>query len=711
MLKKTIGRTALALSLVLGSLSPAFAQVGNYTQAINTRSDRGYLDYLSSYKTGQAHEDGGVAEIVSYNPEKGYIYLVSGQTQLIDLVKVQADGKTQLIKKINLAQEEALKDITIGDVTSVAYNSTYQGLAIAVQEADYRKDGHIVLMDEEGNYRAHYPAGVQPDMVTFSPDGRYVLTANEGEPREGYLEGEDPKGSLTCLDLESGQAENIYFDDLSREEALEKGLVLKKDSQPAQDLEPEYIAFSSDGKLAYVTLQENNGVGALDLEKKAWTYIKGLGFKDHSQEGMGLDLNRDKEIRIQKEEALGVYMPDGIDYVEIGQRGYLLTANEGDAREWGDEDVEGAFYTNVQEAKLFGAKKDVEYLINEASDGLGEGTYLLGGRSFSIWDADSLERVYDSGDEFEKITGRIFPDFFNSGHDEAALEKRSNKKGPEPESVVTFKDGDKTYAVVGLERMGGIMVYDITNPQEAHYMDYLNVRKFVHEDEEPDLASLGDLGAEGIHVVSREDSPTGHPLILVANEISGTLTLAQWLEGQEPSPDYLDSWAKDPIQLALDQGLMDSDAQGRFYPQEANRRIDLVVSLAKLEGVKAQDYAGESYKDLAVSSDHSGYVNWAKEKGLIQGYPDGTFRGNQGISRQEMAKVLTAYVEKLGKDKPPVNKRVPYKDQGQIGAWALEEVGQVQERGLMVGRTDGSFGPRDSLSRAEVAKILDNLMK
>lgn len=259
---------------------------------------------------------------------------------------------------------------------------------------------------------------------------------------------------------------------------MDDGVLLKPDTNPSVDLEPEYIAVSSDSRTAYITLQENNAVAALDLASGEWKYVKGLGFKDHSAVGNGLDLNKDGEINIQNEAVYGVYMPDGIATNNINGTEYLLTANEGDAREWGE-------YENTEKVEI-NSSENVEVLKSDAFDGLEEGKiYLLGGRSFSIWNAETLELVYDSGDSFEQITARCFPEYFNSDHAETELDSRSRKKGPEPESVAVMEANGTTYAVIGLERIGGFMLYDISNPGQAVYTDYLNVRAFDPDNKLP----------------------------------------------------------------------------------------------------------------------------------------------------------------------------------------------------------------------------------
>lgn len=163
--------------------------------------------------------------------------------------------------------------------------------------------------------------------------------------------------------------------------------------------------------------------------------------------------------------------------------------------------------------------------------------YSYGARSFSIWNANGT-LVWDSGAEIEKFlassdcklgSARNIPcaDFFNSGHDEGnAKDSRSDAKGPEPEGIALGQIGNKTFAFVGLERMGGVLVYDITSPTAPKRVDYLNTRdEWVTNP--PSLATAGDLGPEGLVFIPAARSPNGKPLLVVGNEVSGTTAVMQ----------------------------------------------------------------------------------------------------------------------------------------------------------------------------------------
>lgn len=519
--------TVICMSLVV----PAFA-AETYQK---NDSDRGFVRELSSYSVGRTNADGGVAEIVSYNKDDKVFYLVSGVTQSIDLVKINSDGSTECKKRIEIGEILEDKNINAGDMTSVSYSDEKNLLTVAVQNSDYDKNGHIVILDKDGNYKESFECGVQPDMVTFTKDGKYIISADEGEPREGYDNGAvDPKGSVTIIDVENKSTKKVEFN-IDRDKALKDGILLKKDSNPAEDLEPEYIAISDDNKTAFVSLQENNAIASIDIESGKINYVKGLGFIDHSVEGNEIDAVRGKgknaKIDIKNDNFLGTPMPDGIAFLSKNGRDYILTANEGDAREWKN-------YKNTNSKKFDkkNADKKTEYLDPEKTDGLVEGRiHLLGGRSFSIYDASDLTLVYNSGSDFEKITARIFPDFFNTSNDEDKgideLDARSNKKGPEAENIAVLNIKDKIYAIVGLERISGIMIYDITDPSNPVYKDYFNNRIFiksVNDKEEIGLEKRGNIGPEGLCAIEAKDSPTGKPLALVANEVSGTVQVIEF---------------------------------------------------------------------------------------------------------------------------------------------------------------------------------------
>ena len=485
-----------------------------------------FLNKAAEYSTGYSDADGGVAEIVQYNEDNDKLYLVNGHTGSVDIVSVELYGDGELETNFNEASdridmrtligensERFAEGFEYGDVTSVAINAERDVIALAVQHSDYAENGAIVILDYDGKFVAAYEAGVQPDMVTFAGD--IALSANEGEPREGYGEGTtDPMGSVTAVDLsaETPVSKTITFEsyDARRDELVAGKVLLKKDTAPSVDLEPEYIAVS--GGYAYVALQEANAIATLDLETLTFISVKGLGFKDHSAEGNGLDLLEDGAADIQTQDVYGVYMPDGLATFTAGGNTYLVTANEGDAREWGD-------YADIEEYMIGGT--DVDVLINSEFDGLEDGRhYLLGARSFSVWDVEDMSLVFDSGDMIESYIAESeeYAPYFNCSNDDVELDSRSKKKGPEPEAVNVQQIDGKIYAFVALERQGGVMMFDITDFENVSVVSYANSRDYSGD-------MLGDVAPESIDFISAADSLNGKNLLVVANENSGTIAL------------------------------------------------------------------------------------------------------------------------------------------------------------------------------------------
>lgn len=510
----------LLLALTIGGSSVSVLAKSNKSLTINS---------LNSYSTGLSSEDGGVAEIVKFNSDNKKMYLVNGAEKAVDIVTVNKDETTEFYKRIDVSQ--MIDGFEFGDLTSIDINTKHKVIAVAVQEEQYDANGAILILDYEGNYITHFEAGVQPDMVTFTPDGNYVLCANEGEPRHGYGDNvTDPKGSITLVNIKKGVSNAVVtqsgfekFDsEEKRKELIDNKVLLKKDAMPSDDLEPEYIAVDSKSKTAYISLQEANAIATLDIESGEITSVKGLGFKDHSVEGNEIDVVNDGKIDIKTQENLyGVYMPDGLALYESKGKTYILTPNEGDGREWVTKDFphidKANEFKNIKSITIDGKKVDA--LDNDKHDGLEDGkNYILGGRSFSIFDADTMELVFDSGSDFEKITAERYPENFNCSNKNITLDNRSGKKGPEPEDVKVGIVNGRAYAFVGLERIGGVMAYDITEPSEAEFVDYINTRDYSN-------SIAGDVAPEGLCFVSKEKSPTGKAMLLVANEVSGTVSL------------------------------------------------------------------------------------------------------------------------------------------------------------------------------------------
>ena len=304
-------------------------------------------------------------------------------------------------------------------------------------------------------------------------------------------------------------------------------------SSASQDFEPEYIAVSADSSTAWVTLQENNALALIDLKSGAVS-VKALGFKDHSAAGNALDASDlDTKINIQNWPVKGMYQPDGLAAFSVGGATYTISANEGDARDYTalpearrvkDLKLDPAAFPNaaaLQADAALGRLNVTNQLGDTDGDGDFDALYSFGARSFSVRDAAGT-LIYDSGDLIERTVAAQFPARFNANSTSNTFDTRSDDKGPEPEGVTVGQVGGRTLAFLGLERMGGVMVIDVSTPASPTLLSYVNPRDFTQDVK---TAAAGDLAPEGLAFVPAAQSPNGRAMLIVANETSGTTTL------------------------------------------------------------------------------------------------------------------------------------------------------------------------------------------
>lgn len=481
-------------------------------------SDQLTFTHLSTYETGVFDE--GAAEIVVYSAETQKLFVVNadaGEVEVLDISDPTSPTKVNTLS--TSAHGKGANSVAVhGDL-----------IAVAVVGQSKQDPGKVVFFDLDGNEKGAVSVGANPDMVTFTPDGMYALVANEGEPSKDYTN--DPDGTvsvITVADLSVRTANFSGFD------SVPDGMrIVKPGSSVAADVEPEYIAVSADGATAYVTLQENNGVAVVDVAKAEVTSLLGLGYKDHSQVPLDAS-NKDGGTNIKTWPVLGMYQPDSIVSFEIGGQTYLMTANEGDAKDydgWSEETrvakltLDPTAFPNaalLQENGNLGRLKTTTSMGDTDGDGDHDVIYSYGARSFSIW-TTAGEQVFDSGDQFERITASRLGRDFNSTNDENNKgDNRSDDKGPEPEALTVGEINGKTIAFIGLERVGGVMAYDVTDPANAEFLGYHNNRDFSGNAE---AGKAGDLGPEGMAFISAAQSPNGKDLLAVANEVSGTTSI------------------------------------------------------------------------------------------------------------------------------------------------------------------------------------------
>jgi 2',3'-cyclic-nucleotide 2'-phosphodiesterase / 3'-nucleotidase / 5'-nucleotidase len=512
------------------------------------------LQVLGTYTTGIFDE--GAAEIVAYDASTVQAFVVNANDQSVDVLDLRNPGSPTLAATVDISAIST----GLGAANSIAVSN---GLLAVAVEADPKQANGIVAVYDTATLTLQrtFPAGALPDALTFSPDGKKILVANEGEPSDDYSN--DPEGSITVIDITKGLAKakvsQVTFGGFNsrKQELLNKGVrIYGPNATVAQDLEPEFIAVRPNGVEALVTLQENNAFAKLDLVTNKVTDIIPLGYKDHLLTANKLDpSDREGGIRIANWPVFGIYSPDAIAAYQVGNDTYYVTANEGDTRDYdafGEEsrvrDLDDAglaldpnVFTNsaITGNSQLGRLTITTTLGDANGDNLLEQIYVPGGRSFSIWDTRG-RKVYDSGSMLEDVTAALLPANFNASNSTNSLDNRSDNKGPEPEGVAIGAIDGRAYAFIGLERIGGIMTFEVTDPTAPEFKDYINNRNFsadpcTERDSDGDcrtgagytnLAAL-DNGPEGLAFVPAASSPNGKPLLIVGNETSGSTTIYQ----------------------------------------------------------------------------------------------------------------------------------------------------------------------------------------
>ncbi|MBD1362862.1 choice-of-anchor I family protein [Mucilaginibacter sp. ZT4R22] len=448
--------------------------------------------------------DVGAAEITAFDPATNRLFVVNnGTVNKIDVIDFKDPQHMVVINSINMAPYG-------GAVNSVA---VYGGkLAAAIESVDKQANGKVAVFKTDDLSEVKViNVGALPDMITYSPDGKYILTANEGEPNTTYTN--DPAGTISIISVADNYSVNtIDFAGYVGQKAdlMAKGFrIFGVGNDFVKDIEPEYITISADSKTAWVTLQENNGIAKIDIAAKSITNIFPLGFKDYNAAGNEIDpSDKDDKFALAKWPVKGIYMPDAIVVLEQNGIPYLFTANEGDAREYTaltevkrvkDITLNTTAFPNAAtlrtDAQL--GRLNITTTLGAKADGTFEALYSLGARSFSVWNGSTGNQVFDSKNELDiKVNAA-------NAYDDA----RSDDKSVEPEGITIGKIGNKQVAFVGMERADAVAVYDVTDATKPAFLQ---------------LLKCGDA-PEGVLIIPAKNSPTKKSLLLVSSENDGVI--------------------------------------------------------------------------------------------------------------------------------------------------------------------------------------------
>lgn len=478
--------------------------------------------------------EGPGSEISAFDPVSKRLFVVSGNA-VLQVLDLSNPSKPTMVGSIDVSPYGAAAN-------SVAVSNGV--VAIAVQSEPKTSPGQVVFFNAAGTFQGKVTVGALPDMLTFTPDGKRILVANEGEPNSyNQPDSINPEGSISVIDISNGVAHaTVRTADFrrfnsQRDSLRQQGIrITGPNATVAQDFEPEFITVSADGKTAWVTLQENNALAVVDIASATVTKVIPLGLKDFSKSGLDPS-DKDGGINIRSGlPVFGMYQPDAIaSYVASNGQTYLVMANEGDGRS--SDDYPGFNEvvrlkdlkldpTRFPNASILQQDANLGRLrVSSATGDLdGDGDFdqiqTFGARSFSIRDIHG-NLVFDSGDQLERLTASALPNLFNSEDGlTSEFDGRSDDKGPEPEGIALGQVNDRTYAFIGLERTGGIVVYDITNANRPVFVEYVN--------------TLTDISPEGLAFIPAAMSPNGKALLSVTHEVSNTTSI---FEFNAPVPD------------------------------------------------------------------------------------------------------------------------------------------------------------------------------
>ena len=543
-----IFRAALALTLLTACAStdlPDLEPVSHETGANAIR-----LQVIGRYTTG--FFDIGAAAPTAYDPVTRRLFVLSVDRGWIDALDISDPSAPDRIMRTNVLGHG-------GFPNSIAVKNGI--VAVAIKAFLDELPGQVLFLDVEGRPLVDpVKVGAKPVQLAFTPDGGAVVTANQGEASADYTF--DPEGSISIINLgieEPGcrgadcaiapSATTLNFRGFNdrKAELIAAGVrIFGPNASVAQDLEPEAVAIAPNGQTAWVSLQRNNALAIVDLRSRSLLDIVALGSKDHSRPENALDASDiDGAINIRPWPIRSFYQPDIFAAYEVGGQTFLITPNEGDPRDFNgfSEVVQvralrldpDAFpdAATLQEDRNLGRLRVTNVDGDADGDGEFEQIFVLGARSFAIWDAEA-RLMFDSGDDLEQIIAEVLPGCFNCADGNIRFDSQSNDRGPEPEALTVGKVGSRPYAFIAPERIGGVYVYDVGNPTAPVLQQYINFRDFevdpdqVCEEGRPkgeECERAGDLGPEGVLFIPSADSPIDAALVVVSNELSSSATL------------------------------------------------------------------------------------------------------------------------------------------------------------------------------------------
>ncbi|MDY3953992.1 MAG: S-layer homology domain-containing protein, partial [Anaerovoracaceae bacterium] len=176
--------------------------------------------------------------------------------------------------------------------------------------------------------------------------------------------------------------------------------------------------------------------------------------------------------------------------------------------------------------------------------------------------------------------------------------------------------------------------------------------------------------------------------------------------------DTENHWSKDNVSFLAVRGVINGKSADRFDPDGKVTRAEFVKMLAGLaEDVDFSQVKPMGFSDVKTGDWYAQFANWAASEGIVTGYTDGTFRGNDYITREQMAAMIERFVAAVGDNLKIVNEKKTFTDSSAISPWAVNSVNKVCQYGLLNGNANGTVAPQADTTRAQAATVLVNYIK
>jgi len=500
----------------------------------------------------------GSGEIATFHPGSKRIFATNGVKNSIDIFDISNVAAPKKVGSLSLSPYG-------NDVTSVAAGRDVVVAAVLVTEtfsatgAPSTPNGKLVVFDTNGKVLSSPDIlGVLPDSVTFAPNGTTALVAIEGQPvcakddpattakeDTDYLKASDPEGGVSIVDLTNPAAPVVKFAGFKQFNVAQmkaKGIAVSSVvNNVAKDFEPEFIT-AVDNKYAYVTIQEANAIGKLDIEAASFESVTrafesklSVTARDTSDRDSGAGPRNYANV-------VGASQPDAIASFKVGSGHYFVTANEGDAREYTclNDDQRGSSlkvdtrrfpnWSALSASAALGRAKVNPTIGDRDGDGDIDTIHLRGSNSMTMYRNGIA--LWDSGELLDQIQIKAFGVANINGSHSLSSDKstmnyvgqdRSDDKGSEPEGVAVGMVGNTRVAILGLERMTALAVFDITQPRSPVFQEWLQMLPA----KATPAKDVKHWSPEGIVFVSADKSPSGKALIITSYELSGSISIHQ----------------------------------------------------------------------------------------------------------------------------------------------------------------------------------------